>query len=176
MYSGNMGKTHDIETIVDAARFLKDQTNLKFFLIGDGEKRSKLADMVAEQQLTNVTMLPFQDSQQFRHSIASADIGFVTLSNGFENYSVPSKTYYLMAAGCILFAIGSKGSEMEHLIDRYQCGFRFDPGDAKSVAESILKVYSDATLKDKLRQNARSAAFNFTMENAIIIADATQGA
>lgn len=175
MYSGNMGKTHDIETIVEAAKYLVDQPGLKFYLIGDGEKRSKLADMVSNMRLSNVTMLPFQDSQQFRHSIASADIGFVTLSSGFENYSVPSKTYYLMAAGCILFAIGTKGSEMELLINRYQCGLRFDPGDSKAVAESILKVYNDAALKDKLRQNSRNAAFNFTMDNAIIIADATHG-
>ena len=175
MYSGNMGKTHDIETIVAAAGLLKAHNQIKFFLIGDGEKRNKLADMIATAGVSNITMLPFQDPQQFKHSIASADVGFVTLSHGFENYSVPSKTYYLMAAGCILFAIGSKDSEMELLINKYECGYRFDPGDAEAVAASILKVYNDTALKAKLSRSARHAASHFTMENAVLVADETNG-
>ena len=175
MYSGNMGKTHDIETIVAAASLLKDHENIKFFLIGDGEKRTRLEAMVRESSLSNVTMLPFQDPDQFKHSIASADIGFVTLSQGFENYSVPSKTYYLMAAGCILFAIGSKDSEMELLINKYQCGYRFDSGDAQAVAQGILEVYNNAILKERISRSARQAASNFTVENAVLVADETNG-
>jgi glycosyltransferase involved in cell wall biosynthesis len=176
MYSGNMGKTHDIETIVSAASLLKDQDNIKFFLIGDGEKRTKLEEMVSRSSLSNVTMLPFQDPDQFKHSIASADIGFVTLSQGFENYSVPSKTYYLMAAGCILFAIGSKDSEMELLINKYECGYRFDSGNAAAVAAGILEVYNNTVLKEKISKSARQAASNFTVENAQLVADETNGA
>lgn len=175
MYSGNMGKTHDIETIVAAADLLKAYDDIKFFLIGDGEKRPKLEEMVARLSLPNVTMLPFQDPEQFKHSIASADIGFVTLSHGFENYSVPSKTYYLMAAGCILFAIASKDSEMELLINKYECGYRFDSGNVEAVAAGILEVYNNTDLKEKLSRSARQAASSFTIQNAQQVADETNG-
>jgi glycosyltransferase involved in cell wall biosynthesis len=173
MYSGNMGKTHDIETIVMAAQHLRDEQRIKFVLIGDGEKKPMLEAMVRDYSLPNVVMLPFQAPNDFRHSIASADIGFVTLSEGFENYSVPSKTYYLMAAGCILFAIGSKNSEMETLIRKYECGMRFDPGDSKSVADGILKVFNDRQLSENLSKHARLASANFTISNATLIAHET---
>ncbi|HZY79660.1 MAG TPA: glycosyltransferase family 4 protein [Cyclobacteriaceae bacterium] len=176
MYSGNMGKTHDIETIVEAANLLRDYSRIRFILIGDGEKRPKLEQMVASYGLDNLMMLPFQSPEQFRHSIASPDIGFVTLAEGFENFSVPSKTYYLMAAGCILFAIGSKESEMELLIKKYECGYRFDPSDHKSVAAGILNVYKNIELREKLHKNSRQASSNFTVQNAIRIADETSGA
>ena len=129
--------------------------------------------MVKDLSLPNVAILPFQPPEMFKFSIASADIGFVTLADGFENYSVPSKTYYLMAAGCILFAIASKQSEMELLIRRYKCGQRFDSGAADSVAASILSMLDDVSLREATAKNAREASVHFTMKNAIVIADET---
>lgn len=173
MYSGNMGKTHDLETIVEAAKLLKDRSEIQFVFIGDGEKKPMLEKMVADYSLSNVTLLPFQPADMFKYSIACADIGFVTLADGFENYSVPSKTYYLLAAGCILFAIASKGSEMEWLINRYQCGRRFDSGTAPAVAKGILELIDYVSLRQETSRHSREASSHFTMKNAIQIADET---
>ncbi len=173
MYSGNMGKTHDLETIVAAAKLLRHRNDIQFVLIGDGEKKPKLVQIVSDEALTNVAILPFQPPDMFKHSIACADIGFVTLADGFENYSVPSKTYYLLAAGCILFAIGSKESEMEALINRYHCGRRFDPGAADALAQGILEMIDDVSLRQETSRRSREASSHFTMKNAIQIADET---
>lgn len=170
MYSGNMGKTHDLETIVETARILQDQPGIRFVLIGDGEKKSKIVKTVMEGKIHNITILPFQDPEMFKSSIASAHIGFVTLAEGFENYSVPSKTYYLMAAGCIIFAIAGKGCELELIVDKYHCGYRFNPGSAVVIAEEILRLYNDRSLQQGMSANARKAAANFTPDNARIIA------
>ncbi len=170
MYSGNMGKTHDLETIVETARLLMDHPLIRFVLIGDGEKKPKLVKTVMEEKIHNVTILPFQDPEMFKSSIASAHIGFVTLAEGFENYSVPSKTYYLMAAGCIIFAIANKGCELELIVDKYHCGYRFNPGSALAIAEKILALYNDRLLQQNMSANARKAAGNFTPDNAKIIA------
>ena len=175
MYSGNMGKTHDIETIVETARLLKQKPGIQFLLIGDGEKKPKLVKTVTEGNMTNVKILPFQDPEMFKYSIACANIGFVTLSEGFENYSVPSKTYYLMATGCIIFAIAKKESEMEVIVNKYDCGFRFNPGSAPEIAAKLLELYSDHALQNKMSCNARLAAGNFTRENANIIAHEVYG-
>lgn len=41
MYSGNLGITHDIESIVLTAEILKENTAIQFVIIGDGAKREK---------------------------------------------------------------------------------------------------------------------------------------
>jgi len=71
MYSGNMGKTHDIETIVKTASLLKVFRDIQFLFIGDGEQKTKIAKMVEGEGLTNVLLLPFQDPEMFKSSIAS---------------------------------------------------------------------------------------------------------
>lgn len=55
MYSGNMGATHDLESVVIAAKRLHDVTDTKFIFIGDGAKRDKIAQMAdrdAAQELS----------------------------------------------------------------------------------------------------------------------------
>lgn len=175
MYSGNMGKTHDIETIVETARLLKEHPSIQFLIIGDGEKKPKILKAVEEGNINNVKILPFQDAVMFKSSIASAHVGFVTLSDGFENYSVPSKTYYLMAAGCIIFAIANKESEMEVIINKYNCGYRFNPGRAAEIAAQIRTLMGDHALLKTISANSRKAAANFTSENANIIANEVVG-
>lgn len=176
MYSGNMGKTHDLETIIETARLLIDFPQVQFLLIGDGEKKPKIKKAVEDGNLRNVKILPFQDPEMFKCSIASANIGLVTLSEGFENYSVPSKTYYLMAAGCIVFAIARIESEMEIIVNRYECGFRFDPGNAQAIAAKIVALYTDTAMQQKISLQSRKAAGNFTIDNANIIAYEVQSA
>ncbi|HWA33005.1 MAG TPA: glycosyltransferase family 4 protein, partial [Cyclobacteriaceae bacterium] len=141
MYSGNMGQTHDLETIVEAAKHLSQHTDIHFVLIGDGAKRAKLVKMVEDWKLQNIRILPFQEPDMFKFSIASADVGFVTTTDGFETYSVPSKTYYLMAAGCIVVAIANEKSELNNLIRQHEFGYRFDPGNAVALAANVLKIY-----------------------------------
>ncbi len=170
MYSGNLGKTHDIETIIETAKLLQDHPQIQFIIIGDGEKKPKIIKLVTEGNIGNVKILPFQNPEMFKYSICSAHIGFVTLSDGFENYSVPSKTYYLMAAGCIIFAIANKESEMEVLLNTYQCGYRFNPGGATEIAARILELYGNIELLKNVSGNARAAAGNFTPDNANKIA------
>lgn len=171
MYSGNMGKTHDLETLVKVAEYMRGQTDIVFVFVGDGEKRQKIQTMVAEAQLSNVLMLPFQDSEMFPHSVASADIGIVTLAAGFENYSVPSKTYYLMAAGVPIFVIAHGNNQLEILINDYKCGYRFDPGNIDELAGKLQELQANPEKMEELKVNARCAAMDFTIKNATIIAN-----
>jgi len=50
-YSGNMGRAHDFETIVEAAKLLKDETNILFLFVGDGARRVWLQEQVQEHGL-----------------------------------------------------------------------------------------------------------------------------
>jgi glycosyltransferase involved in cell wall biosynthesis len=171
MYSGNMGQTHDLETIVETAKELVQMPQIQFLLIGDGAKKVKISSMVSELNLTNVVLHPFQKPAMFKYSIACADIGFVTLAEGFEFYSVPSKTYYLMAAGCIVFAIANEKSEVQNLLEKFNFGYRFNSGAAIEIANKIREIYLNRELVKILGENARNAAAHFTSENATIIAN-----
>ncbi len=166
MYSGNLGLTHDIESIVYTAEYLKLNTNIHFVIIGDGAKKVKIAEYVKEKQLSNVLMLPYQDNDVLPFSLSCADIGVVTLSQGAETISVPSKTYYTLAAGSVILALASKESELGVLIEKHQCGKVFENPEILEVAKFIEELVINKMELKKYKENARKASFNYTPENA----------
>jgi glycosyltransferase involved in cell wall biosynthesis len=166
MYSGNLGLTHDIESIVYTAEYLKENTNIHFVVIGDGAKKAKITQYVTDKKLTNVLMLPYQDNDVLPYSLSCADIGVVTLSQGAETISVPSKTYYTLAAGSVILALASHESELGVLIDSHQCGKVFGNPEIADIAKFIEELVANKTKLATYKENARKASFNYTPENA----------
>jgi glycosyltransferase involved in cell wall biosynthesis len=166
MYSGNLGLTHDIESIVETADCLKDNHKVHFVIIGEGAKKTKIEQLVKDKGLGNVLMLPYQDKEVLPYSLSCADIGVVTLSQGAEMISVPSKTYYTLAAGSVILALASKESELGVLINTHNCGVVFEEPKASEVAQFIEGLITEDEKLKLFKENARKASFEYTPENA----------
>lgn len=166
LYSGNMGLTHDLESLILAADILRSVPNLKFVLIGDGGKRKFLTKLAIEKELGNVLFLPYQDVDIFPLAMAAADIGVVTLGLGAEGISVPSKTYVNLAAGACVLSIAPKNSELNRLIQETQAGVVCEPGHPEEVANNIRLLMEDTYLLNHHKSKALGAAQLFTPRNA----------
>ena len=167
MYAGNMGLTHDLESLLDAASLVRDSAEIFFILIGDGAKRNKLISIAHSNKLTNVMFLPYQSLEEFPYAMAAADIGVVTLGIGAEGISVPSKTYINMAAGLCLLTVAPENSELNRLVERYACGAVCQPGNPTAIATFLLTMLNDTALLSDYKSRAREASLKFGVENAL---------
>lgn len=166
LYSGNMGLTHDLESLVYAAEILKGEKSFVFVFIGDGGKRKRLENLTQQLQLTDVIFLPYQDKRDFPLAMAAADIGVVTLGQGAEGISVPSKTYINFAAGCAILAIAPEKSELSRLIRAHSAGVVCEPANPKGVAEAIRTILGNEQVLNSYRTNSLAAAQAYTPANA----------
>ena len=165
LYSGNMGMTHDLITVLLAARELKNSmNNCHFLFIGDGVKKQELQAFKAKNNLTNVTFLPYQDSQVLPFSFASADLGIVSMGKGVEGLSIPSKTFYYLASGCALISISESSSEVSKLVKENKCGLSIEPGNYEKLILG-LKFLNEYKIKE-MKNNSRKLSKNFTVKNA----------
>jgi glycosyltransferase involved in cell wall biosynthesis len=167
LYSGNMGLTHDLESLLAAAEFFKTVPDVVFVFIGDGGKRDALLKMKQDRALTNVLFLPFQNRNIFPLAMAAADIGVVTLGSGAEGISVPSKTYINMAAGLPIVTIAPLDSELNRIVTDFNCGIVCKPGEPAFIADAIRQLLNDSSLLEKYRRSSLEAAQQFTPRNAI---------
>ncbi|MFP4107179.1 MAG: glycosyltransferase family 4 protein, partial [Phycisphaerae bacterium] len=99
MYSGAFGATHNIESIVQAARRLADDKTVHVVLIGGGTRQAEVEELVRKHPTDNLALLPFQPFEELKHTFPTADCAIVCLDEGYAGLSVPSKTYYALAAG-----------------------------------------------------------------------------
>ena len=166
MYSGNMGFTHNVETIIEVAKKLADDNRIHFMLIGDGKKKPELQEMSRNYGLKNCTFLDWQPADMLQYSLASADLGVITLNDETAKVSVPSKTYNLLAVGAPLLCIVPEDSELASMVAKYQNGACFQPDQIDKIAAFIKELASDKEKKDTMAGHSLDASKNYTYNNA----------
>ena len=165
-YSGNLGKTHPVDKLIDLAEHLVDQKDICVLIIGEGDRKKQLLERQAQLKLPNLKILDFQPTALFPHVLAAADIGVVTLEANAADLSVPSKTYNLMSAGKPILSIAKDSSELAQLVSNNAIGNNFDEGDIEGMRNFILSLKNDKKRYEEICQNALNTSLKYSPENA----------
>ena len=158
LYSGNMGASHDIESILEAARQLRDEPAIFFLLIGEGEKHAEAVAFTERHQLKSLRVFPFQPEERLPFTLPLGDIALVALDEGMEDLMVPSKAFFYLAAGSALIAIANEPSELSDLLEQGEIGVRVGPRQPAALAEAIRALAADSERLAAMRAEARRLA------------------
>lgn len=156
LYSGNLGLSHDLGTMVEAARRLQGREDIHFMIIGAGSRWAEIEK--AARDLPNLTLLPYQPEEVLPFSLATGDVAVISLGQGFEGISMPSKTYYMMAAGAAILGLSKPPSDLQMIIEQHQCGINVKPGDVEGCIEAVLRSCQNEAFLRNCRRAARLAA------------------
>jgi glycosyltransferase involved in cell wall biosynthesis len=141
-YSGNMGRAHRLDELIDAASALQSQPALRFVLIGDGAQRAALEARVQGMGLKNVMFQPYQPRERLRESLRLPDIHIVSLDERLEGLIVPSKFVGVLAMGRPVLWIGAADGEIGSLVRTSGCGICVPSSDAAALTQ-VLRELSD---------------------------------
>jgi colanic acid biosynthesis glycosyl transferase WcaI len=143
LYSGNLGLSHDIETILQTMRHFRDDPRFVFTFAGAGVKRDELEHICTAEGIRNAVFVPYASRDHMDEHLAQADIGLVTQLPAHIGIVVPSKVYGLLASGRPVLFIGPRRSTADLLIRRFKCGWQIDPGNWKSMVDLLQRLASD---------------------------------
>jgi len=155
-YSGNMGLSHGMETIIEAANQLQD-IPVRFLFIGGGGKRQRIEKMATDLRLGNVQFLPYQPKENLRYSLACSDVSLVCLEEGVEGLSVPSKYYGILASGRPVIALMADDSEVAMSVRESECGFIVPPGAPDELAGKIRFLFDHPETAREMGKKARES-------------------
>ena len=160
LYSGNMGISHDIDSMLEAARMLRSHQNIKFLFIGEGAKWQDACDFRDKHQLNNLDVLPFQPEEKLPYTMALGDIALVALDKGAEGLMVPSKMYYYLAVGSAVIGICHGRNDVSETLKKGDCGIIVTPNRPDELVKAIGTLADDPEKLYPLRKKARMAAVN----------------
>ena len=166
-YSGNMGRFHDMETIMETARELADIDDMCFLFIGEGQKKKWMEGYSERWNLTNCRFRTYVPRRELGISLACADVGLVSLMPGQAGLSEPSKTFGILAAGVPVIAVVPPQSEIVRIIREYDCGIIVEPNDVKGLTKAVKRLYFDSDATARLAKNAvRAVREKYSLKNA----------
>jgi len=154
LYSGNMGRCHDIDTILEAVKQLQDEPIL-FVFIGGGPRRKEFLEKVEQLNLTNCLFLPYQDKEVLPYSLTACNLSLVSVSPEVDDLVAPSKLYSALSAGRPIAAICPKNSHLRQLITDADCGATFDNGNSQELVGFIRFLSKNAPAGERMGANGR---------------------
>ncbi|MDO8264237.1 MAG: glycosyltransferase family 4 protein [Gallionella sp.] len=155
MYSGNMGRGHEFETILGAAALLQADARFVFLFVGGGNQRGPLGSEVARRGLTNVQFRPYQPREQLGLSLTVGDVHLISLRPELEGLIVPSKFYGVLAAGRPVVFVGAPDGEIARQVGQADCGVAVEQGDARGLAAGLVRLADAPAACKRMGWNGR---------------------
>jgi colanic acid biosynthesis glycosyl transferase WcaI len=154
LYSGNLGRVHDLKPILVAAQRLCSEPKIVFVFIGGGAQRDALAAEAHRRAVSNVIFLPAQPREHLATTLAAGDIHLVTLRPGCERFVFPSKLYGIAAVGRPVLFVGPPDCELAAIVRSNKLGRVVDRDDSNRLVDTIRELAANSAVMETYRQNA----------------------
>lgn len=156
-YLGTLGSSYDIKNVIDAIKILNDKgvNNLKFSLFGNGPLEDEFKNYAKEKNV-NCDFTGRLDYETMVARLCCSDIAINPIRKG-SAASIINKVGDYAAAGIPVINT-QESEEYQKLVKDYNIGFNIENSKPKQMAERILKLYNDKTLREELGKNNRKLA------------------
>lgn len=155
-YSGNLGRVHDLEPLLELAAELRPDPHFALVFIGHGARRKAIEHAARIRGLANIHFHPPQPREHLATSLGVGDVHAVTLLPGAEKQVFPSKLYGIAKVGRPVLFIGKGDSELAGLIRTNRLGAGFDRTQVRDAAAFLTALRDSPDELATLRQAARS--------------------
>ena len=145
---------HGAEIVVKAAARLRDHDEIIFDVIGEGPNRRSCEEIAREERLTNLQFHPWMAPPALARRIGLADICLAGPfgMTGKAARVVTGKTFQSLAVGRPTI-LGDSPATREIFADGTH-GLFCRRGDPGSLAQAILKLAEDSSLRKRLAEDA----------------------
>jgi glycosyltransferase involved in cell wall biosynthesis len=162
--SGNAGFTHDPVSVLEAARLLKDQLDIRFLLSGEGVGWAKIKEMQAASPIPNVTLIERVSESELESFLSAGDIWIVPYRKNNTGVSVPSRIYNIFAIGRATIICSEPDAEGALLLQEEDIGWVTPPEDPKALAQVIAHAASNAASATEKGRRAAIVASRYTRQ------------
>ena len=157
MYVGTLGPSNDFSNVLEAAKKLQDEDNIKFTIAGSGELASKISQTVKNYNIKNVDFI----EESIKHDnvplwLDRADALVLPLRRGFGDTSFPSKLGEYLATGRPV--VCSADGALANTLGASNVSLIVTPGDNEELVQAFLRLRKDLRLSDQIGSNGRAYA------------------
>jgi len=169
IYSGNLGRAHEWETLLEAQRLLEDRgLPIQLIFQGGGPERSKAEARAREMGLLSCLWCPYAPGDQLLHSLLTADALIVTQKPATQGCLWPSKLALALLLERPIIWVGCGRGGVATLL-RERGHIAVEPGHATELADALEKLSVatknqpkpiDLAIVEKTMESARRLAIS----------------
>lgn len=157
LYAGNIGMAQDWDTLIELARMTIGQ-EIDYYVIGEGMMRDYVKDKIAELELSNIHLLPYQPRSLMPEVIGFSDIQFIFMQPQIAAQGFPSKVYTVMASAKPLVVCSPENTPIVNFLKDTACAKIVTASDATAKANEIARWLASVTKQELQEMGERGLA------------------
>ena len=164
LYSGNIGEKQGLDDIIEAAKLLSENSNIKFIFCGRGAAYGRLRRM--SYNLDNVMWIPLKPIDRLNDLLNLADIHLIPQKDKVSDLVMPSKLTGIFSSGRVAIATAPIESELARTVEGR--GIVVPPSNPVLLAQEILRLSNNITIRLILGAKARQYAIRVLEKQNIL--------
>ena len=160
-YIGNMGMSHDWETLKEAVPALVGQCQperqIAILIASLGPIDHALKEESADLPTDTELFVPPLSDEEWSRILCKSDVSLVTLTHAARMTCIPSKALSALCAGSALLIVAPNESDVASLAEM-NVGVQVEPGDVTSLVRAMQKMAVEPDYLATLRETARQTA------------------
>ena len=159
-FAGTIGLIFDYKTVIEVAKRLKNEKDIRFQIIGEGNVKEKFIEETKKLKLKNIDFYPIQPVDMVPDVYSTCSVCLIPLMKGVIGNGVPSKAPILMK--CKKVIVNSvEDSSYSRMFKENEMGLSYEIGNYDEIANGIKYLYNNPKVVKKMADNA----FKYTEEN-----------
>lgn len=162
VYAGIIRPVNNVVNILNCAKLLKNYSDIKFLIYGDGSQYSELKERIVSEHIDNVKLKGFVQRKYIPFILSKSSVNILNYSQSLFNWSrgnSSNKLFEYMASGKPIISTVKMGYS---IIKKYDCGIELEECTPQALADAILKLYQlPQSERDTLGLNAKNGVNDF---------------
>ena len=162
IFHGHYKPGRGLQNLVQSMKYLPE---VKLVLVGGGELKDRLLNLVSDLKLTNIEFVDYINQNELISHAAKADIGIVLFEATSLNYSfaLPNKFFEYAMAGLPILA--SDIETLKYYVQKYDTGKTVNPDNIEQISNTLKEMLSDNFNLKKWKNNCLQMAMECNWEN-----------
>lgn len=156
-FAGGFAKSGAADILVKSAVYLKNTPEIHILLVGKGPERDRYIQIINDNKLKNVSILPEISKKLIPSLVSAFDIGYLGGRHSeLHKYGTAynKMTDYMLCSIPIIQAVDEPGS----VVERVNCGLRIEAENPSSLSDAIVKV-AFMPREERIKMGARGKEY-----------------
>jgi glycosyltransferase involved in cell wall biosynthesis len=155
IYYGTFIHTHGVLTVIEAARLLTDEPDVRFVLIGRGPVKEEAIRRVEYYGLQNVKFVDWVEQEEIPHWVAKADACLGVFGTTPQvQITIQNKIYEGLAMGKPVLT--GDASTVRRWLQHGRHVYLCEPANPQALAAAIRQLRDDPMLRENLGHEGRT--------------------
>lgn len=167
---GVVSEQRGIQYVIKAIGLIGDKIpNLKLVVLGDGSFMDALKALAVDVRVQNKIIFEGWQKQSLLNAyMVNTDICIIPhIKSEHTDNTSPNKLFHFMYFGKPVLT--SNCNYIQEIVNEEACGLVYEYDNVKALAESIMKLYENDDLREKMGKNGKSAVLSkYNWEKTVV--------